>query len=1272
MRSTAGKHRQNNENEKSPLKFEPLQQQMGIAMTLIRELIDIPEQVDKGAFVLRLTEGVDDKAAQQTIDSYVCTEQLAGCFEQTLGLIKTAIQENSSRGAYLHGSFGSGKSHFMAILHLILQGNTAAKSISELATSIDNHSEWIDALPGDSDRRFLLVPYHMIGSKSMEDGVLGGYVEHIRRIHPDAPIPAVYKAELLFEDAKQMRDALGDDAFFEGLAGSDNEGGGWGELESGWTAERFETAIDAEPSSSERMQLINALIKTHFQSYTQVAQGTSEAFVDLDSGLEIISKHARDLGYSAVVLFLDELILWLAGHAADINFVHHEGQKLVKLVEAQAADRPIPLVSFIARQRDLRKLIGENVPGAELLGFTDTMDWQENRFSVITLEDRNLHVIANKRILKPRDDAARTQLDAAFEQAANVEDSTLTTLLTGDGDRQMFREVYPFSPALITTLVAVSSLLQRERTALKVMMQLLVNQRDTLKVNDIVPVGDLYDIIAHGDEAFSAELAIHFGNAKKLYHHKLLPLLEEKHHLRADELNERPWDDRERTAFRNDDRLVKTLLLSALCPEVEPLRALTGQRLAALNHGSIKTPILGQEATEVIRRCKEWAAAVGEIRIGEEANPTISIQLSGVDTDAIIEQALGEDSRGNRIRLVRDILTQQLEIEGENELERYRGFTWRNTSRSCTILLGNIRELPNSSIQNSAASDWKVIIDYPFDEQGYGPRDDLSRLQEFRENNPEGGKTICWVPSFLSDRALKDLGDLLIHEHVLAGQRFDSYAANLSQQDRPVARQQLENRRSVLRQQVGSHLAAAYGLPVTLGTAIDTQHELEPEDQFVSLKDGFAPRRPAAPGFSDALLGLLDQALSFEFPAAPEFTDEIKRGNLNKVLEDSLRATADPQGRVEIEKPRRPLMRAIANPLQLGDMAADATHFVLGTHWKNHFVRKTAEAGGDVSVADLRRWIDDPQPMGLTPETQNLLLLTYAAQENSDWFLHNAPFEASLTRLPDECVLQKFVGPSNDEWDVAVQRAAEIFGVTVSSLITASNVETLTKGVIEIVEQSRSNCQRYRNELDSKLKLTSTAADDSDRMTTATATLTMVEELAGSSGNDLVSQLAGIEIPTSAAAIGKCLKGSGELADVLSGSQWDLLSKLPVLHDDRQDAAEEILSELAEALVADEHAKPLKPSLDTAHSKAIGVLTTATEVPPPPSDPPIQPPPKPLTPDPPPPAPGQVLVSQGNEQNIHADRAREVLDSIENDQQEGQQILINLSWRIETQEGDES
>ena len=128
---------------------------------------------------------------------------------------------------------------------------------------------------------------------------------------------------------------------------------------------------------------------------------TSE-FVDLDEGLSIMSRHAASLGYDAVILFLDELILWLASRAADVQFVNREGPKLAKLVEAQKSDRPVPLISFVARQRDLKELIGNNVTGAEYLSFSDALDWWEARFATIKLEDTNLPAIAEKRVLRPK------------------------------------------------------------------------------------------------------------------------------------------------------------------------------------------------------------------------------------------------------------------------------------------------------------------------------------------------------------------------------------------------------------------------------------------------------------------------------------------------------------------------------------------------------------------------------------------------------------------------------------------------------------------------------------------------------------------------------------------------------------------------------------------------------------------------------------------------------------------------------------------------------
>jgi predicted ATPase len=91
---------------------------------LLRDLINIPERVHAGDFVLGLAQGID---SESTVQDYVVTPQLAEDFDQALELIRSAVETNASRAAYLDGSFGSGKSHFMAVLHAILIGDAEAR-----------------------------------------------------------------------------------------------------------------------------------------------------------------------------------------------------------------------------------------------------------------------------------------------------------------------------------------------------------------------------------------------------------------------------------------------------------------------------------------------------------------------------------------------------------------------------------------------------------------------------------------------------------------------------------------------------------------------------------------------------------------------------------------------------------------------------------------------------------------------------------------------------------------------------------------------------------------------------------------------------------------------------------------------------------------------------------------------------------------------------------------------------------------------------------------
>ncbi len=1224
-------------------------------MTLIKELINIPERVQKGDFVLRLAEDID--RPEVVLDHYVVTPELANCFDSALSFIGNAVQNRSSKASYLHGSFGSGKSHFMAVLHLILQGNTAARSIPELAAVIQKHNPWLGG------KKFLLVPYHMIGAHDMESGILGNYVDFMRRTHPEAPTPPVYLSASLIEQAQNERENYGDDLFFKRLNSDQSaSNGGWGDLESTWNAETFEAAAAADPDSEQHLKLVSTLLKTVASSHAEVVSQRGGNFVRFDKGLSLISQHAHSLGYDALILFLDELILWLATRSADLSFVRSEAAKLTNLVEAQSAERPIPLISFVARQRDLRELVGDHVPGAEKLSFSDSLDWQQGRFDTITLEDRNLPAIASKRILKCKDEAARIELGAAFDKTARMKDNVMNILLTHEGNQEMFRQVYPFSPALVQTLIGVSSVLQRERTALKVMMQLLVDHRETLELGELIPVGDLFDVVAHGDEAFSPEMAIHFDNAKRLYHLKLLPLLEKEHNIHHEDLDTLPFNDPKRKAFRNDDRLLKTLLLSALVPNVESLRALNAEKLAALNHGTIKTPIPGKEAAEVFRRFKHWSGSVGEIRLGDESNPTITVQLSGVDTESIIEQVRREDNQGNRSRLIRQILFEQLGIQGEGEFEQFHEFTWRNTRRSCNVLFRNIRELPDSSLENES-SDWKLVIDFPFDEPGHGPRDDISRLQKFSPSNPEGSRTLCWVPSFFTAEAQKDVGMLYLLDFLMTGDRFNEYSNHLSPQDRQAARTILESQRNQLRQRVRNNLDAAYGLDRHSSDSIDSTNELELNQHYVSLKDGFTPQPPVAANLSAAMEHLLSQALEYEFPAAPQFETEIKKSTLNKVFDLVVQSTQTRDGRLAVDKSMRPLLRQVAVPLQLGEMGIDATHFVLGHHWKSHFMKKAAETGSELSVSQFRRWIDDPRPMGLPTEAQNLVILLYAAQDNRVPYLHGAPYEATVSNLPDACELRTIALPPKPDWEQALELAATLFGYSGSSLLSAGNVEALATACQTIAKQARPACQAYARQLKERLVDLGIAAESTDRLQTAVASQVLVENLSTAKPADVVSLLTGASIATSTAAMGECISKADRLQESLNHTSWDSFNQIQKLAAKFKTAVTKILDDLQQALVSDEHVHELGPALQACQSQASRLISDALEN--------LKPDPVPpaATPEPEtaPPAttPGVKVIEQDARQGLTLPEAEETLTKIKSRLQSGQSVQIYVSWVIE-------
>ncbi|MBV9603129.1 MAG: phage resistance protein, partial [Chloroflexi bacterium] len=1033
------------------------------------------------------------------------------------------------------------------------------------------------------------------------------------------------------------RARVGDDAFFAGL----NEAGGgagasaWAKVldEGNWTAASYAAGRSADPRSNARQDLVSALVKAYFTAFTRGAE-----FVDIDTGLAAISEHAKSLGYDAVVMFLDELVLWLAFRVRDAEFFGREAQKITKLVEASNT-RAIPLVTFVARQLDLRRYFVESGGGVgnQQEALDAAFRHQEGRFRTIVLGDDNLPFVAQKRLLQPVSPEARATLDEAFariDRTPAVWDVLLDGI-SGDGghrgaDQLAFRRTYPFSPALVSTLRTLASAMQRDRTALKVMQQLLVNQRDYLTVADVIPVGDTFDLVVQGNQAITLEMQGRFRNAKELYDTKLRPLLLREHKFAEADVAALP----PKHQFHADDRLVKTLVLSAVTPEVPALKELTAGRLAALNHGSIVSPLPGQEASVVLTRLRRWSAEIPEIHINADPrNPVIRLRISEVDYESVVEKARGEDNAGRRRALLKSLVGETFGLDPVQDdmfgVSRQTRI-WRGSRRDVEIVFGNVRDhtwLSDESFK-TARETWRFVIDYPFDEQGRSVREDDRRLDDIAQRGLVSN-TLVWLPHFISVERRNDLGRLAILDWLLSGpgDRWESMSNTLPVADRAQARSILENQRDALRARLRQVFQEAYGAarPSPGNLELDEGHERV----LRSLNPEFNPQAPVGADLAAAFTNLVDQAFSTSFPGHPAFEPpnvEVRPAELQHVLEKVQEAQQDGDGRVFVEPNRRDTLRRVANPLLVGYMGE--THFLFSGErfaWGMKFATAMGRDGIGVqdplTVGKLRHWIDDDRPRpGLRREVADLVIAAWAVQQGRAWYRHGSPLVPAprLGQLTDEVELRPEPLPSPEAWQTAVDRAATVLGIVGASYLTGAAVAELTTQIRAKLGGHATAARALPGRLeDAYRRLGITPDRDSPgRLSTASGVATLlVEVLARAENVAVIEAFANASLPGTEQAAARSLTTAATVAETLQSFDWKRLE--PLLgaesgRDARGVEARNALDRLRAALTADELVRAIKPALQRAEGDAFQWL--AAGIPPPPPPPPPDPEPPIVTP----------------------------------------------------------
>ena len=133
-------------------------------MTTISYAFDLPlaEDIRAMGFVVKLRESdPSGPEVRKLVEDYVVTPAVAGELPRILDDMRQVFDRGEEYGRFIHGSFGSGKSHFMTMLSLLIEGTDAAWSKPD-PTFVQLHPTHRDWLQGAD---LLVVRLHMLSRR---------------------------------------------------------------------------------------------------------------------------------------------------------------------------------------------------------------------------------------------------------------------------------------------------------------------------------------------------------------------------------------------------------------------------------------------------------------------------------------------------------------------------------------------------------------------------------------------------------------------------------------------------------------------------------------------------------------------------------------------------------------------------------------------------------------------------------------------------------------------------------------------------------------------------------------------------------------------------------------------------------------------------------------------------------------------------------------------------------------------------------------------------
>lgn len=830
---------------------------------VIRDIFDLPPAIPR--CIVRIQDFDDKQTLQENIRDYVLTDRVAAEMARLVDRVVTSCERHEAgEGHYLHGSFGSGKSHFMAILGLILRSNPAiwTKDHPAIQSMAAKYRDGLTAHP------ILVVPVYMLGQTGgFQAACYNAANEQLQ--HLGIPPCEFSDADKVIASFRADADRYGEVVYTRF------------EESTGLTRRRFDYM--AAGSQEERDGLAGEILSYRGAGRTERTALYPDKFSD---GMAALSRHAKSHGFAGMVFLVDELILYLTGKSG--RAYQEEFNDLVALADNSALDRAVPLWVIVAKQRNIAETVPDDASQQQVF---EALEHHKDRFPETTeLADTELAPIVQKRVLRVRQGMASPLAHAINTTLEGLSPEVRATLLS-DFTPDAFRQVYPFHPALIRTLIDVSARLSRDRAAIRLLYELLIVRHPDLPIGSLVPYTSLFDAVFLPDGLTGASRNVELEAVRQTYYGRLKPIIVEL------------YGGSEQA--RRAELIVKTVLLCGLSKTMRD--AVTVERILHLNYQDLRgrTPFgsyqtLAQILAELDNRSElvhflpnptSPALGVVSITLAEGA------QLSDVLKRVQVNWRQRLDAFVGLMREVMEYPIQNAEIPNYERV-------WRGSRRRGRVRFANIADVSINELRIENGDEFTLYIDYPFDaEAGHSRADDLQAIQRAADRLgriPIG----FWLPAEFSSDDQRDL---------------EEYAKLLEIESNPNL--YFEDYGRTQRQALESKLVGQKGSKATaLRRRLDEVHR-GPGASIRFLDPTITPSLDAET-VGGALDRIADAVCDLRYPHHPRFATEANQRALGRLLNDFLVPAALGGGAIPRNAELDGWLTRFGEPLELAERGA--------------------------------------------------------------------------------------------------------------------------------------------------------------------------------------------------------------------------------------------------------------------------------------------------------------------------------------------------------------